>query len=48
LLKYQLEECREAIMHPQAEREWQRREAELRKPTGDTVLLPRPGFKPKP
>jgi hypothetical protein len=49
LLKYQLEECREAIMHPQPEKEWLRREAELREPTGDTVRLLRPGsFKRKP
>jgi hypothetical protein len=43
LLKYQLEECRKAIMNPQPEQEWLRREAELRRPTGDTVLLPRLG-----
>jgi len=43
LLKYQLEECRKAIMHPQPEKEWLRREAELREPTGDTVRLPRLG-----
>jgi len=43
LLKYQLEECRKAIMHPQPEQEWLRREAELREPTGDTVRLLRPG-----
>jgi hypothetical protein len=39
LLKHQLEECRRAIMHQQPEKEWLRREAELRKPTGDTVRL---------
>jgi hypothetical protein len=43
LLKYQLEECRKAIMHPQPEKEWLRREAELREPTGDTARLPRLG-----
>jgi hypothetical protein len=43
LLKYQLEECRKAIMDPQPERERLRREAELREPTGDTVRLLRPG-----
>jgi hypothetical protein len=49
LLKYQLEECRKAIMLPQPERDWLRREAELREPTGDTVRLLRPGsFKRKP
>ena len=41
LLKYQLEECRAAIMNPQPETEWLMREAELREPTGDTVRLPR-------
>jgi hypothetical protein len=45
LLKYQLEECRKAIMNPQPEKEWLRREAELREPTGDTVRLS--SFKPK-
>jgi hypothetical protein len=43
LLKHQLEECRKAIMHSQPQKEWLRREAELREPTGDTVRLPRPG-----
>jgi hypothetical protein len=41
LLKYELEECRKAIMNPQPVKEWLRREAELREPTGDTVRLPR-------
>ncbi len=40
LLKYQLEECRRAIMNPQTETEWLKREAEMREPTGDTVRLP--------
>jgi hypothetical protein len=49
LLKYQLEECRKAIMRPQPEQDWLTREAELRAPTGDTVRLLRPGsFKRKP
>ena len=49
LLKYQLEECRKAIMLPQPEHDWVRRETELRAPTGDTVRLLRPGsFKRKP
>jgi hypothetical protein len=43
LLKHQLEECRKAIMHPQPEKEWLRRETELREPTGDTVRLPQLG-----
>jgi hypothetical protein len=42
LLKYQLEECRMAIMNPRSEREWPMREHELREPTGDTVRLFRP------
>jgi hypothetical protein len=41
LLKYQLEECRYSIMHPQPESPWLRREIELRERTGDTVRLPR-------
>jgi hypothetical protein len=51
LLKHQLEECRIAIMNPQpeTEREWLRREAELRQPIGDTARLPRlGGFQRKP
>jgi len=49
LLKYQLEECRFAIMHPQPGKEWWGREAELREPIGDTVRLPWLGsFKRKP
>ncbi len=44
LLKYQLEECRKAIMDPQPDKEWLKREAELRESTGDTVRLLRPGF----
>ena len=43
LLKYQLEECRKAIMHGQPQNERLRREAELREPTGDTARLPRLG-----
>lgn len=39
LLKHQLEECRAAIMKPQPDTEWLKREAELREPTGDTVRL---------
>ena len=41
LLKYQLEECRLAIMNPGPEAERLMHEAELRKPTGDTLQLPR-------
>jgi hypothetical protein len=49
LLKHQLEECRMAIMNPQPETEWLKREAELHQPTGDTVRLPRlGGFQRKP
>ena len=49
LLKYQLEECRTAIMNPRPESERLMREAELREPTGDTVRLPRPsGLQRKP
>jgi hypothetical protein len=49
LLKYQLEECRKAIMNPQPDNQWLKRETELREPTGDTVRLPRLGaFKRKP
>ena len=49
LLKYQLEECRSAIINPQPETGWLMREAELREPTGDTVRLPRlGGLKRKP
>jgi hypothetical protein len=49
LLKYQLEECRIAIMNPRPETEWLMREAEMRQPTGDTVRLPRlGGFQRKP
>jgi hypothetical protein len=43
LLKYQLEECRKAIIKPEPETEWLMREAKLRQPTGDTVRLPRLG-----
>jgi hypothetical protein len=43
LLKHQLEECRMAIMNPQPEAKWLIREAEMRRPTGDTVRLPRLG-----
>jgi hypothetical protein len=39
LLKYQLEECRKAIVNPQPGKEWLRREADLREPTGETVRL---------
>src|SRR5271170_7801074 len=46
LLKFQLEEWRNALMNPQPEKEWLRREAELREPTGDTVRLR--SFKQKP
>jgi hypothetical protein len=49
LLKYQLEECRMAIMNPRPETEWLMREVELRHPTGDTVRLPQlGGFQQKP
>ncbi|MEA3142123.1 MAG: hypothetical protein QOK23_4292 [Gammaproteobacteria bacterium] len=40
LLKQQLERCRIAIMNPQPETEWPKREAELRRPIGDTARLP--------
>jgi hypothetical protein len=40
LLKFQLEECRKAIMDPGAKAQWVR-QAELRDMTGDTVRLPR-------
>lgn len=40
LLKYQLQECRKAIIRQQPDDKWLRREAELREPTGDTVQLP--------
>jgi hypothetical protein len=43
LLKFELEECRKAIMLPQSAKEWLEREAELRAPTGDTTRLPRLG-----
>jgi hypothetical protein len=39
LLKYQLDECRTAIMNPQSAMEWRVREHELRELTGDTVRL---------
>jgi hypothetical protein len=41
LLKFQLEECRYAIMNPQPG-DWLKREAELREPTGETVRMKRP------
>lgn len=41
LLKHQLEEYRLAIMHSPPEKEWLKREAELREPLGDTVRLRR-------
>jgi hypothetical protein len=43
LLKYQLEECRAAIMNLQPESQRLKREAAMREPTGDTVRLPRLG-----
>jgi hypothetical protein len=43
LLKYQLEECRMAIMNPRAGTERLMREVEWRKPTGDTLRLPQLG-----
>lgn len=43
LLKYQLKECRAAIMNSQPEMAWLTHEAKLREPTGDTVRLPRLG-----
>ena len=48
LLKYQLEECRKVIMNPQPEKEWLKRETELREPTGDTVRLRRPSILKRP
>jgi hypothetical protein len=47
MLKHQLEECRLAIMNPRPAAEWMKREAELRKATGDTVRLPRLGGSPR-
>jgi hypothetical protein len=47
LLKYQLEECRTAIMNPRPATEWMMREAALRAPTGDTIRLPRLGGLPR-
>jgi hypothetical protein len=47
LLKHQLEECRVAIMNPQAQKEWLMRELELRRPSGDTARLPRLGILPR-
>jgi hypothetical protein len=41
LLKFQLDECRKAIMNPETRSEWHRRETELREPTGETSRLPR-------
>jgi hypothetical protein len=40
LLKFELEECRKAIMDPRAKAQWVR-QAELRESTGDTARLPR-------
>jgi hypothetical protein len=39
LLKHQLEECRVAVMNSRPQTEWLAHAAELRQPTGDTVLL---------
>jgi len=52
LLKHQLNEYRLAILDPRAAQPFLRREAELRKPAGDTQKLPslgtRPGDGPRP
>jgi hypothetical protein len=40
LLKFELEECRKAIMDPAAKVQW-KRQAQLRESTGDTARLPR-------
>jgi hypothetical protein len=47
LLKQQLNELRLAILDPKAAQPFLRREAELRKPTGDTERLPHLGSRPK-
>jgi len=48
LLKQQLHEYRLAILNPRGARPFLRREAELRKRTGDTQRLPTVGSRPKP
>jgi hypothetical protein len=47
LLKQQLNEHRLAILDPRAAQPFLRREADLRKPTGDTARLPGLGSRPK-
>jgi hypothetical protein len=47
LLKRQLHEYRLAILDPRAAQPFLRREAELRRPTGDTQRLRSLGFRPK-
>jgi hypothetical protein len=47
LLKQQLNEHRLAILDPRAAQPFLRREADLRKPTGDTQRLPALGSRPK-
>jgi hypothetical protein len=47
LLKQQLQEYRLAILDPRAAQPFLRREADLRRPTGDTQRLKRPSFRPK-
>jgi hypothetical protein len=47
LLKQQLQEYRQAILDPRAAQPFLRRDADLRRPTGDTQRLKRPVFRPK-
>jgi len=48
LLKKELNEYRWAILDPRRAQPWLRREAELRRPTGDTQRLPMLGSRAKP
>jgi len=47
LLKKQLDEYRLAVLDPRRAQPFLRREAELRRPTGDTARLPALGYRPK-
>jgi hypothetical protein len=47
LLKKQLHEYRLAILEPRRAQPFLRREAELRRPTGDTARLPVLGHRPR-
>ena len=47
LLKHQLNEYRVAILDPRAAQPFLKREADLRKPVGDTQKLPSLGSQPK-